>query len=61
MDKDFIYILQVFSRNDWRDKFQDKDLTKLSEMAESLSRITLERYRIIRIDFETISLYGNND
>lgn len=61
MDKDFIYILQVFSRNDWRDKFQDKDLTKLSEIAESLSRITLERYRIIRLDFETISLYGNND
>lgn len=59
MEKDFIFILQSFSRGKWCDKFSDKDLVKLSDMADSLFRITLERWRIIRLDYETVRTYGD--
>lgn len=60
MEQDFIYILQMSSGNGWRDLFQEKDLSKLSLIAESISIHSTDSYRIIKLDFQTIQTYGNS-
>lgn len=61
MEKDFVYIFQVWSRGSWRDKYSGKDLESLSELAKEWSRISLEKSRVIRLDFETITFYGDDE
>lgn len=60
MEQDFIYILETSSGNGWRELFHDKDLSKLSLIAESISIHSSDSYRIIKLDFQTIQIYGNS-
>lgn len=53
----FEYHVQIFTRGAWKDKFIFSDLEEANEKCQQMAFETLERCRVLRIDYSPIKIY----
>lgn len=57
LEPSFEYHVQIFSRGAWKDKIILSDLEEANEKCEEMALVTLERCRVLRIDYLPIKIY----
>lgn len=57
LEPSFEFHVQIFTRGAWKDKMVFDDLKEATLQCEQLALHTLERCRVLRIDYSPIKIY----